>query len=146
MNAISDSSTVTETFRPAGNRGQRTLHDAERAVARIPEVEAAIQRRSDWIHGHPAELAWEADLRARLDGRDDVEQVVADRDQRADHDLDAIIGSIDLRTIDLSPGPRTGIERAIADALGLPQNRGAAGIPPPSLPDHCLDAGPDLGF
>jgi hypothetical protein len=47
-------------------RSRHRLRNAENAVARIPDVEAAITRRSNWLLGHPAELAWEADLATRL--------------------------------------------------------------------------------
>ncbi|MGH9011053.1 MAG: ATP-dependent DNA helicase, partial [Acidimicrobiia bacterium] len=43
------------------------LHDAERAFARIPEVETAIAHRSQWLLSHPAELEWEHDLATRLE-------------------------------------------------------------------------------
>jgi hypothetical protein len=63
-----------------------------------------------------------------------------------DQDLDALLRSIDLRTIDLSAHlPRTGIERTTRVAHGLSQRRDAADIPLPPLPGHGLDPGPDLG-
>lgn len=41
-----------------------------------------------------------------------------------DHDLEALLRSIDLRTINLSTHlPRTGIERTTSEALGLSQRR-----------------------
>jgi conjugative relaxase-like TrwC/TraI family protein len=126
-------------------RSQRTLADAERAVARIPEVEAAINRRHEWLISHPAELAWEADLRARLDGRTDG-LVTADHDHAANLESDDSLPSIGLRTVDLSPRHgRTGMERAVADALGLRRTGDGAGIAIPSHPGHGFDAGPDLG-
>ena len=49
-----------ERARAAGQlqQARRRLHDAERAVARIPDVETAIARRREWFLTHPAELAW----------------------------------------------------------------------------------------
>ena len=61
--------------------------------------------------------------------------------------VEALIRSIDLRTIDLSAHlPRTGIERTTSEALGLSQRRDGADIALPLLPGHGLDAGPDLGL
>ena len=131
------------------NRNRRALGDAEQAVARIPDVEAAIAHRSDWILSHPDELAWEADLAGRLAGRtNEPESRAAHHDQpESDHDLEALVPSIDLRTIDLSrPLPRTGIERTTSKALGPSSPRGGADIALPPLPGHGLDAGPDLGL
>jgi hypothetical protein len=127
-------------------RSQRRLRDVERAVARIPEVETAIARRGDWILGHPAELAWEADLATRLAGPHEPETTASGHDHAEfDHALEELLQSIDLRTIDLSPRrPRTGIERTASDALGLSWRRDAD-IAHPPLPGHGLDAGPDLG-
>jgi hypothetical protein len=130
-------------------RSLRRLRDVERAVDRIPEVEAAIARRSDWLMGHPAELAWETDLATRLAGHtNDLESPVAGHDQvDPDHDLEVLLRSIDLRTIDLSAHlPGTGIERTTSKALGLSQHRDGANIALPPLPGHGLDAGPDLGL
>ena len=136
-----------EQARSAGElgRSRRRLHDAERAVARIPEVEAAITRRSEWLLSHPAELAWEADLATRLAGpTNQPEATVLGPDHaEPDHDLEALLRSIDLRTIDLSAHlPRTGIERTTGDALGLSQRTDGTDIALPPLPSH----GPDLGL
>jgi conjugative relaxase-like TrwC/TraI family protein len=127
---------------------RRRLHDAERAVDRIPEVEAAIARRSDWLLSHPAELAWEADLTIRIGGRTtELDSPLAGDEQPEPGHLEAILGSIDLRTIDLSAHPpRTGFERATSKALGLSRLRDGADIALPPLPDQGLDAGPDLGL
>ncbi|MGH8974756.1 MAG: hypothetical protein ACRD0C_16335, partial [Acidimicrobiia bacterium] len=138
-----------ERARAAGQLGwsRRRLYDAERAVARIPEVEAAITRRSDWLLSHPAELAWEADLATRLPGRTNEPEATAPGHDHAepDHDLEALLRSIDLRTIDLSAHlPRTGIERTTSKALGLSQRADGTDIALPPLPG--LDAGPDLGL
>ncbi|MGH9039220.1 MAG: hypothetical protein ACRDZ3_03220, partial [Acidimicrobiia bacterium] len=136
-----------ERARAAGQlgRSRRRLHDAERAVARIPDVEAAITCRGDWLLSHPAELAWEADLAPRLPGRTSEPEVTAPGQDHAesDHDLEALLRSVDLRTIDLSAHlPRTGIERSTSKALGLSQRRDGADIALPPLPGF---AGPDLG-
>jgi hypothetical protein len=131
------------------DRSRRRLRDVKRAVARIPQVEAAIARRSDWLLSHPAELAWEADLATRLAGpTNKPEATVPGHDQaEPDHDLEALLRSIDLRTIDLSAHrPRTGIERTTREALGLSQRRDGADIALPPLPGHGLDAGPDLSL
>jgi conjugative relaxase-like TrwC/TraI family protein len=138
-----------ERARSAGQlgRSRRRFYDAERAVARIPEVEAAITRRSDWLLSHPAELAWEADLATSLPGRTNEPEATAPRHNHAesDHDLEALLRSIDLRTIDLSAHlPRTGIERSTSKALGLSQRRDGADIALPPLPG--VDLGPDLGL
>lgn len=121
-----------ERARCAGqlDRSRRRLHDAERAVARIPEVEAAIARRSDWLLSHPSELAWEADLSTPLaEPSQEPEGVQPGHDHAPpDHDLEALLRSIDLRTIDLS------------------NHREGADITVPPLPGHGLDTGPDLGL
>ena len=49
-------------------RNRSRLRDAGRTVNRIPDVEAAIQRRRHWLLSHPGELAWEAELAARFAG------------------------------------------------------------------------------
>jgi hypothetical protein len=139
-----------ERARCAGQleRSRRRLRDVERAVARIPEVEAAIARRGDWLLSHPAELAWEADLAARLaGGTNEPERPVPDHAE-PDHDLEALLRSIDLRTIDLSPRqPTSGIEhRTTNKSLGLSIRREGADIALPPPPSHGIDAGPDLGL
>jgi hypothetical protein len=130
-------------------RRHRSLQDVERAVARIPEVEAGVQRRGDWLLSHPSELAWEADLAARLTGRtEEGREETATHDQElADLDAEAILRSIDLRTIDLSPRrPGAGLEHGRTDkALGLLRHLDGPDIPLPPLPGRGLDAGPDLG-
>jgi hypothetical protein len=132
------------------DRSQRRLHDVERAVARIPEVEAAIARRSDWLLNHPADLAWEADLAARLALPGSGPQArTPDHDHvEPDPDLEALLRSVDLRTIDLPPrGLRAGIEnRTTSKALGLSNHREEADIALSPLPGHGLDMGPDLGL
>jgi conjugative relaxase-like TrwC/TraI family protein len=130
-------------------RSQRRLQDAEHAVARSPEVEDAIARRSEWLLSHPAELAWEADLATRLaqPTNEPEGRAPAPDHAEADHDLEALLRSIDLRTIDPSPRPRTGIDHRTTDkALGLTNRRDRADIALPSLPGHGIDAGPDLGL
>jgi conjugative relaxase-like TrwC/TraI family protein len=130
------------------DRSRRRLADAERAVARIPEVETDITRRGDWLLTHPAELAWESDLASRLAGpTNEPEATLPGQDPaEPDHDLEAILRSIDLRTIDLSAHrPRTGFERDASKAPAL-SRRDAADIALPPLPGHGLDAGPDLGL
>jgi hypothetical protein len=139
-----------ERARSAGplDRSRRRLADAERAVARIPEVEADITRRDDWLISHPAELAWESDLASRLAGpTNEPEATLPGQDPaEPDHDLEAVLRSIDLRTIDLSAHrPRTGFERDTSKALGL-SRRDGANIAYPPLPGHGLDTGPDLGL
>jgi hypothetical protein len=132
------------------DRSRRRLHDVERAVARIPEVEAAIARRSDWLLTHPAELAWEADIAARLaQPGSDVQAKTPDHDHAEPNlDLEALLRSIDLRTIDLPPRlPRAGTEnRTTSRALGLSNRKEGADITLPPLPSHGLDIGPDLGL
>lgn len=117
-------------------------------MAHIPEVEAAIARRGDWLLSHPAELAWESDLASRLAGpTNEPEATLPGQDPaEPDHDLEAVLRSIDLRTIDLSAHrPRTAFQRDTSKALGL-SRRDAADIALPPLPGHGLDAGPDLGL
>jgi hypothetical protein len=129
-------------------RSRRRLGDTERAVARVPDVEAAIERRSDWLVSHPAELDWEADLAARLAGNPrTADQPVLDHDQTAiDHALEAALGSIDLRTIDLSSTrPRAGIERHLREALGIAQLSDPIEAQLPPFPGRGID-GPDLGL
>jgi hypothetical protein len=108
--------------RAAGRRPDRRHCGARlpTAVARIPEVEAAITRRSDWLLNHPAEVAWEADLATRLAGTGRDANQSTPGPEHSTSDLDAALESIDLRTIDLSPArPRAGIERRLGDALGI---------------------------
>jgi len=124
----------------------RRLGEAEHSVARIPEVERAIQRRRDWILSHPAELAWEAELAVRLGDAMAPDAPVPDRHQMGvDDALEAALNSVDLRTIDLSPTrPRAGIERHLREALGIRPND-PIDVPLPPLPGRGLD-GPDLGL
>jgi hypothetical protein len=127
-------------------RSRSRLRDAERAVNRIPEVEAAIQHRREWFLSHRAELAWEDDLTTRLaDPSKTPEPPSTDHEHSAD-DLDAVLESIDLRTTDLSPGrPRTGLERRLDDALGITRRDDPLEMllrPPPA---RGID-GPDLGL
>jgi hypothetical protein len=128
-------------------RSRRRLDDTERAVGRIPNVEAAIKQRGDWLLSHPAELAWEADLANRLargPGQPSVPTAAHDQDP-AETELEAALQSIDLRTIELpARRPRAGIERAIHDALGITRHPGHPDVPLPPLPGHGID-GPDLG-
>jgi conjugative relaxase-like TrwC/TraI family protein len=128
-------------------RSQERLREAQRAVDRIPDVEATIARRSQWLSEHPAELEWEADLAARLAHPDHT----LDRDVkrsdplRRDDDLVADLG-IDLRTIDLSPHlPRSGLKRRLHDAIGMTRHpdRSDPALPPP--PSRGID-GPDLSL
>jgi len=130
-------------------RSHRRLQDVERAVARIPEVEAGVKRRGDWLLSHPPELAWEADLAARLTGRTEEgrEKTATHDPEPADLDAEAILRAVDLRTIDLSPRRPVGLEHGRTDkaALGLHRQLDAPEIPLPPLPGRGLDAGPDLG-
>ena len=123
-------------------RSQRRLHDAERAVDRIPDVEAGIARRSQWLLDHPTELEWEADLAARLVPARSADQSTT---RQPDDDRAADLG-IDLRTIDLSPPrPRAGIERRVREALGIDRPPADLDIALPPLPGRGID-GPDLGL
>jgi hypothetical protein len=136
--------------RAAGDleRRRRRLEGAERAVERIPHVDAAITRRRDWLQSHPDELAWEAELTIRLDGTaKERDQAPPGHDHTAGDDgLEAALRSIDLRTIDLSPArPRTGIERRLRENLGISPATDPIDIPLPPLPGHGID-GPDLGL
>jgi hypothetical protein len=137
-----------ERARAAGQlqRARRRLHDAERAVARIPDVEAAIARRREWFLTHPAELAWEADLATRLVGHIDEPVPIAEHgEDHAQPELEPSLRSIDLRTINLGDRkPRTRLERAVRDALGIARQRAHPDVPRPPLPGHGID-GPDLG-
>jgi hypothetical protein len=129
-------------------RSRHRLDEAERAVARIPDIEAAIKQRGDWLLDHPAELAWEADLATRLTGHvDEPGRPTAEPGQDpAEAVLEAALRSIDLRTINLPDRrPRAGIERAIHDALGITRNPGHPDVPRPPLPGHGID-GPDIGL
>ena len=141
-----------EDERPgAANQLQRSCHrldDTERAVARIPDIEAAIQQRGDWLLDHPTELAWEADLATRLTGHvDEPGGPTAEPGQDpAEAAIEAALRSIDLRTINLPDRrPRAGIERAIHDALGITRHPAHPDVPLPPLPGHGID-GPDLGL
>lgn len=90
----------------------------------IPDVETAIARRRYWLRRHPAELAWEAELTARLDGTaKEPDRAPPDHERTpSDDGLEAALRPIDLRTIDLSPRrPRTGIERRLRETLGIGQ-------------------------
>ena len=124
----------------------RRVGEAEQAVARIPDVERDIQRRTAWILSHPAELEWEAELAARLSETKHLGLHGPEHEQKVtDHDLEAALRSIDLRTIDLSPTrPRTGIERHLREALGI-RPSDPIDIPLPPIPGRGLD-GPDLGL
>jgi hypothetical protein len=125
---------------------ERRLGDVERAVARIPELEAAITRRGNWLRNHPAEVAWEADLATRLaDTGMGANASIPDPEPSASG-LDSALEQIDLRTIDLSPArPRAGIERRLGDALGItrPDDPIERLLRPP--PGRDSD-GPDLGL
>ena len=128
------------------DRSRHRLRDTERAVNRIPDIGAAVRHRRDWLHSHPVEIAWEGDLAARLaDGSRAADPPISSREPSAS-DLVALVESIDLRTIDLSPGrPRAGIERRLEDAFGMarlddPVDR----LPRP--PHGRSIEGPDLGL
>jgi conjugative relaxase-like TrwC/TraI family protein len=127
-------------------RARRRRDEAEQAVDRIPDVEAAIARRREWFLTHPAELAWEADLAVRLGGH--IEEPVPSAQHGQDHaqpELEPSLRSIDLRTINLGDRkPRTRLERAVRDALGIARQRAHPDVPRPPLPGHGID-GPDLG-
>lgn len=127
------------------DRSRSRLGDAERDVGRIPDVEAATRQRRDWFLSHPDELAWEADLAHRLsDTSHSAELPTPDRKHSAT-DLNALLDSIDLRMIDLSPGrPRTCTERHLDDALGITRRDDPVDrlLRPP--PGRGVD-GPDLG-
>ncbi|HKN88771.1 MAG TPA: hypothetical protein VJ622_00695, partial [Acidimicrobiia bacterium] len=124
-------------------RSQHRLHDAQQAVDRIPDVDAAIAQRSQWLLDHPAELEWEADLATQL--RLPRPHLGRGATHREPPQPDADLG-IDLRTIDLSPHPpRSGLKRRLHDAIGITR--------PPDLPDIALPPppcrgmdGPDLGL
>jgi len=121
------------------DRSRHRLLDAERAVARIPEVEAAISRRHDWFLSHPAELAWKADLSARL-GR-------ASDSPAAGHPQFGIDEALELiRSVDLSQvhRPSAGIERRLREALGI-ERTDPIQLPLPPLPGRSIE-GPDIGF
>jgi hypothetical protein len=126
-------------------RSQERLRDARRGVDRIPEIEAAIARRSQWLLDHPAELEWEAELAARLRDPDrGLDQSAAPMEGPEPEDLVAGLG-IDLRTVDLSPRlPRSGLERRLHDAIGITRHADLPDIAVPPLPGHGID-GPDLG-
>jgi hypothetical protein len=140
-----------ERARAAGQlqRARRHLDDAERAVARIPDIDEAIARRRAWFLTHPAELAWEADLATRLLGHIDEPAVPAEHDQdgygpdHAQPELEAALRSIDLRTVNHGDRrPRTLLERAVRDALGIARHPGRPDVSP--MPGRGID-GPDLG-
>ncbi len=117
------------------------LHDAERAVACIPEVETAIAHRSQWLSNHPAELEWEHDLATRLG---QTGHGKAEREPVQPDDREAELG-IDLRTIDLSPRhPKTGLERQLWETIGIHRAFPDHDIALPPLPGRGID-GPDLG-
>ena len=126
----------TERARAAGQlqQARRRLHEAERAVARIPDVEAAIARRREWLLTHPAELAWEADLATRLVKHVDEPVPIAGHCQDGlQPELETSRRSIDLRTIKLEDRkPRTRFERAVRDALGIARPRSHPQRPPPA--------------
>jgi hypothetical protein len=128
-------------------RSQRRLRDAQGVVERIPEVEAAIARRSRWLLDHPAELEWEADLAARLRQADrSPERSTAQSDSIPPEDELATALGIDLRTIDLSPHrPRAGIECRTGEALGIDRPSAEIEIAFPPVPGRGID-GPDLGL
>ncbi|MDQ1499104.1 MAG: hypothetical protein QOI86_2444 [Actinomycetota bacterium] len=126
-------------------RSRSRLRDTERTVKRIPDAEAALQHRRQWILTHPAELAWEADLATRLLEASRTADPAPDHEHSV-NDLDAVLESIDLRTMDLYPGrPRTGLERHLDDALGItrPDDPIEMLLRPP--PAQGID-GPDLGL
>jgi len=127
-------------------RSRYRLLEAERAVARIPDVETAIARRSQWLLSHPAELDWEQQLATRLDqARLSPERDSGDRTSRQRDDVEPELG-IDQRTIDLSPRhPRSGLERSLRDALGIHRAPADLDIALPPLPGRGMD-GPDLGL
>ncbi|MGH2628501.1 MAG: hypothetical protein ACRDHY_17835, partial [Anaerolineales bacterium] len=117
------------------------LNDAERAVARIPEVETAVAHRRQWLLSHPAELEWEHDLAARLEqtGRGKAAQEPGQPDDRE------VEPGIDLRKIDLSPRhPQTGLERQLWETIGIHRAFADPDIALPPLPGSGID-GPDLG-
>ena len=125
-------------------RSQRRLHDAQRAVDRIPEVEAAIARRSQWLLDHPAELEWEADLAARMPERTRSAERSPTSTPELEHNDPPQI-DIDLRTVDLSPSlPRSGLEHRLRRNLGIDRHPDVPEISLPSPPGHGID-GPDLG-
>lgn len=125
----------------------RRLGQAEQDVARIPDVERDIQRRTAWTLSHPAELEWEAELAARLAGRSTAaDSPEPTRGLTSEDDLDAASQPIDLRTIDLSPKqPVTGIEQRLREALGIAPPGEPVDVPLPPLPGRGID-GPDLGL
>ena len=128
-------------------RSQRRLDDGQGAVDRIPDVEASIARRSQWLLDHPAELQWEADLAAQLGYPDRALDRGATRPEppQPDNDLAADLG-IDLRTIDLAPHrPRSGIEHRLRRNLGINRHPDMPEIALPQPPGHGID-GPDIGL
>jgi hypothetical protein len=110
----------------------------------------AVHRRSDVA----VEIQGHAHLRVPEQLRDDLrvdtlaEQQCGGRiPEVSDLDAEAILRSIDLRTVDLSPRrPAAGLVHGRADkALGLRRQLDGSDIPLPPLPGRGLDAGPDLG-
>src|SRR5437764_1395025 len=102
--------------------------------------------RRDWFLAHPAELAWEADLAVRLVEAVKSADPPATEQEQHPSDVDALLETLDLRTIDLSPArPRTAFQRRLGDAIGLPrpdQSLDSLLRPPP---ERGID-GPDLGL
>jgi hypothetical protein len=127
-------------------RSQYRLHESDRAIARISDVETAIGRRSQWLLSHAAELKWEQELATRLDQAGlSPERDCADRTPHERDDVEPELG-IDLRTIDLSPRhARSCVERSLRDALGIHRAPADLDIALPSLPGRSID-GPDLGL
>jgi conjugative relaxase-like TrwC/TraI family protein len=127
-------------------RNRRALRETEGAVKRIPDVQAAIEHRRHWFLAHPAELAWEADLAVRLVETAKTADPPATEKEQHPSDVDALLETLDLRTIDLSPArPRTAFQRRLDDAIGLSRPDGSLDrvLRPP--PARGID-GPDLGL
>jgi hypothetical protein len=130
------------------DRAQQDIRAHRRRRARVGPHSTVIRSNAP-TSSHPAELAWEADLAARLTGRtEEGREKTATHDQElAGLDAEAILRSIDLRTIDLSPRrPGAGLEHGRTDkALGLLRQLDGPDIPLPPLPGRGFDAEPDLG-
>ena len=127
-------------------RNRKRLHETERTVDRIPAVEAALAKRRDWFRTHPDDLAWEADLAARLADASKTDGRRQPQHELSAGELEALLDAIDLRTIDLSlHRPRTGLERRLDDALGIrrPDDPTDRLLRPP--PGRGID-GPDIGL
>jgi hypothetical protein len=129
----------------------RTAHDAKVAIGRIPELESEVAKRKEWLHSHPAELAWEADLGRRVAeceaelGQDVGHERPSARQDNQTPD-DDVLKRIDLRTIDLGSAERSALHnRDGSRVCGLNRGRDVPARPLPGQ-DLGIDVGPDLGL